>query len=181
MPRGFVKSYARRFDTVMEENEAQHILKSLLESAVSRHQAGQHILLCGNRARCDKTLQTVIPQIEGMTLRHLSASVLERAGDVAAILTHLNSGAFIFIDDLHRLSKPACEILEPALERYTLRMDVGKGTQMKRVELVLRPFTLIAWTARAQLLTQTLKHWFKQQIWIDDPDDLSSLRKPVIH
>src|SRR5258708_6119191 len=115
----------------MEVTEAQRILKSLLESVISRQHVGQHILLCGKTALYRKTLLAVVAQVEGITLRNPSISVLERAGDMAALLSSLKSGSFLFIDDLHRLAKPPREILAGAMENFTLSLEIGQGPKMK--------------------------------------------------
>ena len=178
--RYFDSGWARCRGTKMVESEAKRILQGLLESAVRSSQAGQHILLCGKASLCRNAFLAVVSVVEGVTLRSPLVSTLERAGDMAATLSTLKSGSFLFIDDLHRLSKPPGEILAQAMDGFWLHIEVGPRLKRKTIDLVLPQFTLIGATSQPHLLTLTLKKCFKQQIWIDDDTDSPTATRVVV-
>ncbi len=152
----------------MLQSEAQRILNGLLDNAVNRSQPGQHILLCGKRGLVDKTVFAVIPQIKGLIFRHPSISTLERAGDLAAVLTHLPANGFLFIAEINRLPQPVYELLRQAMDSFVLRIEVGKGSTLKVVDLALPPFTMIGGTSAPYLLPDSLKKLFQHQLWIEE-------------
>ncbi|MEP7286743.1 MAG: hypothetical protein ABI947_13365 [Chloroflexota bacterium] len=160
----------------MMPTEAQRILKDLMENAVSRGQVGSHTLLYGQPHLVRDTLFAAVAQVEGVVLRNPSILTLERVGDLAAVLTHLQSRNFLFIDHFHLLSTPSIELL-PELMHFSLPIKVGHGSEMKEVYLRLPQFTVIAATSKPHLLPHNLKKCFAQQIGIEDspPDSSSSV------
>lgn len=165
----------------MQQKEAQRILQGLLQSAKQHDLTPEHILLSGRGLICVRTLQAVLAEVQGLTLRHSLGSVLERAGDMAALLSSLNSGSLLFIDDLHRLAKPSGDLLAQGMDSFTMRIEIGRGPTMKTMDLRLPKFCLVGATSHPELLNNRLKQGFKHQIWIDDPLDPPSSTKVLIH
>ena len=135
-------------------------LKIYIEAAKKRHEALDHVLLYGPPGLGKTTLSHIIAEEMGSQIRVTSGPAIERAGDLAAILTNLNENDILFIDEIHRLNRSVEEILYPAMEDYSLDIMIGKGPSARSVRINLPPFTLIGATTKAGMLTSPLRDRF---------------------
>ncbi|MBI5937428.1 MAG: Holliday junction branch migration DNA helicase RuvB [Betaproteobacteria bacterium] len=139
---------------------AREQLDIFITAAKNRGEALDHVLLFGPPGLGKTTLAHIIAKEMGVNLRVTSGPVLERAGDLAALLTNLEPRDVLFIDEIHRLSPVVEEILYPALEDYQLDIMIGEGPAARSVKLDLPPFTLVGATTRAGMLTNPLRDRF---------------------
>jgi len=148
-----------------------------IQAARGRNEALDHVLLFGPPGLGKTTLAHIVAAELGVSLKQTSGPVLERAGDVAALLTNLQERDVLFIDEIHRLSPVVEEILYPAMEDYQIDILIGEGPAARSIKLDLPPFTLIGATTRAGLLTSPLRDRFGivQRLEFYQPEDLAEI------
>lgn len=135
-------------------------MRIFIEAAKKRHDALDHVLIFGPPGLGKTTLANIIANEMSANLKQTSGPVLEKAGDLAALLTNLEENDILFIDEIHRLSPVIEEILYPAMEDYKLDIMIGEGPAARSIKLELAPFTLVGATTRAGLLTSPLRDRF---------------------
>jgi len=150
----------RQLEEYVGQEKIRDQLQIFIEAARRRSEALDHVLLFGPPGLGKTTLAHIIAREMGVNLRQTSGPVLERAGDLAALLTNLEKNDVLFIDEIHRLSPVVEEILYPALEDYQIDIMIGEGPAARSVKLDLQPFTLVGATTRAGMLTNPLRDRF---------------------
>ncbi|MBQ1503884.1 MAG: Holliday junction branch migration DNA helicase RuvB [Oscillospiraceae bacterium] len=142
------------------QDKVKDNLRVFIEAAKSRNEALDHVLLYGPPGLGKTTLAGVIANEMGVNFRVTSGPAIEKPGDLAALLTSLNTGDILFIDEIHRLNRSAEEVLYPAMEDFALDIILGKGPSARSIRLDLKPFTLIGATTRAGQLTAPMRDRF---------------------
>jgi Holliday junction DNA helicase RuvB len=150
----------QRLDDYIGQPRVREQLGLFIEATRQRAEALDHVLLFGPPGLGKTTLAHILAKELGVNLRQTSGPVLERPGDLAALLTNLERNDVLFIDEIHRLSPVVEEILYPALEDYQIDIMIGEGPAARSIKLDLQPFTLIGATTRAGMLTNPLRDRF---------------------
>lgn len=167
----------RNLDEYVGQDKAKENLKIYIEAAKERHEALDHVLLYGPPGLGKTTLAGIIANEMGVNIRITSGPAIEKAGDLAAILTNLSEHDILFIDEIHRMSRTVEEILYPAMEDYALDIIIGKGPAAKSIRIDLPKFTLVGATTRAGLLTAPLRDRFGviSRLELYSPEDLCKI------
>jgi Holliday junction DNA helicase RuvB len=150
----------RRLDEYIGQSQVKTQLEIFISAARRRGEALDHVLIFGPPGLGKTTLANIIAAELGVNLRQTSGPVLERPGDLAALLTNLQARDVLFVDEIHRLSPIVEEVLYPAMEDYQLDIMIGEGPAARSIKLNLPPFTLVGATTRAGLLTSPLRDRF---------------------
>ena len=167
----------RRLDEFVGQAELKGHLRVMLEAARRRGQAADHFLFAGPPGLGKTTLAHIVAAEMAAEMHITSGPALERSGDLAAILTKLEPGDVLFIDEIHRLARAVEEVLYPAMEDFALDIILGKGPAARSIRLELPPFTLVGATTRTGLITGPLRDRFGLTAKLDyyEPADLQSI------
>jgi Holliday junction DNA helicase RuvB len=166
-----------RFEDFVGQDRIKENLRVFIEAAKGRREALDHVLFCGPPGLGKTTLANIIAHELGVGIKSTSGPVLERAGDLAAILTNLQERDVLFIDEIHRLNRVVEEILYPAMEDFKLDLIIGQGPGARSIKLDLPNFTLVGATTRTGLLTSPLRDRFGviDRLAFYSPDELRTI------
>ena len=173
----------RTLDEYIGQEAVREQLRIFIQAARRRGEALDHVLIFGPPGLGKTTLSSVIANELGVNLRQTSGPVIEKAGDLAALLTNLQPHDVLFIDEIHRLQPAIEEVLYPAMEDYQIDIMIGEGPAARSIKLDLPPFTLIGATTRAGLLTAPLRDRFGivQRLEFYSPEDLVRIVRRSAH
>lgn len=157
----------RQLEEYFGQEKVKKNLKVLLGAAKKRDEAVEHILLYGGSGLGKTTLAHIIANELGKNIKITSGPAIEKVGDLASILTNLEKGDVLFVDECHRLNKLIEEYLYPAMEEFSLNIIIGKGPSARSIQLDIPPFTLIAATTRISLLSSPLRNRFGATYHLD--------------
>jgi len=165
------------FSDFVGQDRIKDNLRVFIEAAKSRGESLDHVLFCGPPGLGKTTLANIIARELGVNMKSTSGPVIERAGDLAAILTNLQPGDVLFIDEIHRLNRVVEEILYPAMEDFQLDIIIGQGPGARSIKLDLPHFTLVGATTRTGLLTSPLRDRFGviDRLSFYTPDELRTV------
>jgi Holliday junction DNA helicase RuvB len=153
----------RTLDEYIGQREVKANLSVLLAAARGREEAADHVLLYGPPGLGKTSLATIIARELGVNVRYTSGPAVERAGDLAALLTALDEREVLFIEEIHRLNRSVEEILYPAMEDYALDVMIGKGPSARSLRLNHKPFTVVGATTRAGRISGPLRDRFDRR------------------
>ena len=167
----------KRLEDYIGQDKAKENLRIYIEAAKQRHETLDHVLLYGPPGLGKTTLSNIIAAEMGVNIRITSGPAIEKQGDLAALLTNLNEGDVLFIDEIHRLSKSIEEILYPAMEDFALDIIIGKGPSARSIRIDLPHFTLIGATTRAGQLSTPLRDRFGVVLRLElyTPEELATI------
>ncbi len=166
-------------DEYIGQEKAKENLKIYIEAAKNRHESLDHVLLYGPPGLGKTTLAGIVANEMGVQIRVTSGPAIEKPGDLAALLTSLNDGDILFIDEIHRLSRSIEEVLYPAMEDFALDIIIGKGPSARSIRLDLKKFTLVGATTRAGQLSAPLRDRFGVILRLElySPEELARIVK----
>src|SRR5256884_7828142 len=167
----------RRLSEYIGQEKIKENLSILLEAARRRKESVDHFLLYGPPGLGKTTLCNIISVEMGVSMKTTSGPAIEHAGDLASILTALQPGEVLFIDEIHRLNRAVEEILYPAMEDYALDVMIGKGPSARSLRLSLKPFTVVGATTRAGRISSPLRDRFGATYRLDlyEEDGLTAI------
>jgi Holliday junction DNA helicase RuvB len=165
------------FEDYIGQEKVKEMLKVYIEAAKNRHESLDHVLLYGPPGLGKTTLAAIIAAEMGVNFRVTSGPAIEKQGDLAALLTNLQPGDVLFIDEIHRLQRSVEEILYPAMEDHAIDIIIGKGPAARSIRIDLAPFTLIGATTRAGQLSTPLRDRFGviSRLELYNPEQLASI------